>query len=312
VQTDSDCVARAAQALVPNRSPRFLVAVDGGGTATRARIVQAEGEQLVGHGAAGPSALGQGAVAAWRAIREAMQRAFEQGGQPVAPARELAIGIGIAGTEHRSQLLALQELAGQHGRAVVVGDAYTSLLGAHGGKPGAVIAVGTGSVGLSEDANGRRIQVGGWGFPSGDEAGGAWIGLRAITWTTQAQDGRRPCGPLARAILEHVSDDEGLAAWMARATPASYAALAPLVLEISAEDPAARRIALAAGRELARMARVLDPHHELPLAMCGGLAQPLRRFLPQALADVLRAPEGAAIDGAMLVLRRHLQAGSRP
>ena len=44
-------------------------------------------------------------------------------------------------------------------------DAHTAALGAHGGAPGAVIAVGTGSVGYRLHADGSAKLVGGWGFP---------------------------------------------------------------------------------------------------------------------------------------------------
>ena len=84
-------------------------------------------------------------------------------------------------------------------------DALTTLLGAHAGQPGVIVAIGTGSVGEVLHADGSRHEVGGWGFPSGDEAGGAWIGMRAINHAQQVVDGRVPGSALWRSITVSMS-----------------------------------------------------------------------------------------------------------
>ena len=65
---------------------------------------------------------------------------------------------------------------GAAGALRVSTDAYIAALAAHSGSPGAVIIVGTGSVGYRIEAAGHCRLVGGWGFPIGDEGSGAWIG----------------------------------------------------------------------------------------------------------------------------------------
>ncbi|MEY2653988.1 MAG: hypothetical protein RLZZ524_1016, partial [Pseudomonadota bacterium] len=57
----------------------FLIGVDGGGTGTRARLCDAQG-RVLGDGAAGPSALGQGVEQAWRHIGQAVEAAFGAAG----------------------------------------------------------------------------------------------------------------------------------------------------------------------------------------------------------------------------------------
>jgi glucosamine kinase len=224
--------------------------------------------------------------------------------------RSIALGIGVAGAEYEQRLDTLRELAGCFACSVLDSDAYTSLLGAHGGEPGAVIAVGTGSVGMSEWPDGRRVKVGGWGYPLADEGSGAWIGMRAMALATQARDGRRPAGSLVRALWNLATEQSGLSNWLQRSDQARYAALAPVVFEHAPQDPAARMILVVAGMELARMERTLDPAGELPLALCGGLASSIRPYLPRALVDRVRRPQGSSIDGALLMLQRHL--GARP
>jgi glucosamine kinase len=301
--------ARVAPAAWPQAQPLYLVAVDGGGTGTRARIVGLDG-RVLGHGRAGPSALALGVASAWRAIEAAIEDAFKSSARTMPSLRSIALGIGVAGAEYEQRLDTLRELAGCFACSVLDSDAYTSLLGAHGGQPGAVIAVGTGSVGLSHGPDGRRVKVGGWGYPLADEGSGAWIGMRAMALATQARDGRRPAGSLVRALWALAAEQGGLSIWLQRSDQTSYAALAPVVFEHAPQDPAARMILVVAGLELARMERTLDPAGELPLALCGGLASAIRPYLPRALIDRLRRPQGSSIDGALLMLQRHL--GAQP
>jgi glucosamine kinase len=300
-----EMTAEVAAAAWPEARPLYLVALDGGGTATRARLVGPDGRTW-GQGRAGPSALALGVETAWRALEAAIEDAFHSGGCPLPPPQAIALGIGVAGAECALHLQALRTRAGNYACSVFDSDAYTSLLGAHGGGPGAVIAVGTGSVGLCERPQGQRVKVGGWGYPLADEGGGAWIGMRAMALATQARDGRRAAGSLVRALWTLADAAGGLSAWLQGANQTRYASLAPLVLEHAPADAAAHGILVVAGLELARMARTLDPCGELPLALCGGLAAPLHPYLPGALIALLREPQGSAVDGALLMLRRHL------
>ena len=53
----------------------YQIGIDGGGTGTRARLVSAQGAVL-GFGASGPSALGQGVDQAWEHVTQAIDAAF--------------------------------------------------------------------------------------------------------------------------------------------------------------------------------------------------------------------------------------------
>ena len=141
-------------------------------------------------------------------------------------------------------------------------DAYTTLLGAHEGRPGAIVTAGTGSVGEALHRDGMRVAAGGWGFPVGDEGSGAWLGLHAMRETHRAIDGRGPVGPLVGAVLAIAGTTrEALLAWCDRPGQNAYAELAPLVFDAAATDPfagasARSRRALARGnRGRARSAR---------------------------------------------------------
>jgi glucosamine kinase len=282
----------------------YLVGIDGGGSGTRVRLARPDGA-LIGFGSAGPSALAGGAETAWRAMKSALAAAFLAAGVLPPPSHRLVVCLGVAGATHAPWADALRQSVPEFHRLDIESDAYTALLGAHGGLPGAVVAIGTGSVGMAEDAEGQRRLVGGWGFPAGDEASGAWMGLRAVAHAEQVSDGRRPESPLSRAVVRAVGV-EGLRAWVVRADQARYASLAPLVLAQVHGDGAAQAIVIDAATEAARLATALDPHGALPLAWCGGLAAPLQPFLPHELLVRSRAPLADSATGALRLAARHM------
>src|SRR5438132_14213576 len=167
----------------------FLVGVDGGGTATRALVARRDGPVL-GHGQAGPSALGQGIASAWTQIEIAIGNAFTAAGLPVPVWERCALGAGLSGVSNRPWRD--EFVARNTGFATLIAetDSFAMLVGAHGGKPGAIVAAGTGSIGEVLRPDGTRFCVGGWGFPVGDEGSGDWLGLRAVRLAQCAMDGR--------------------------------------------------------------------------------------------------------------------------
>jgi glucosamine kinase len=72
-----------------------------------------------------------------------------------------------------------------------VDDAVIACIGAHGGRDGGIVIIGTGSAGLAL-VEGRVVKVGGYGFPISDEASGADLGLQALRMALRAHDGRTP------------------------------------------------------------------------------------------------------------------------
>jgi glucosamine kinase len=283
----------------------YLLGVDGGGTGTRVRLARVDAQSHVHElatAAAGPSGLGLGIARAWEAVQAAAAGAFRAAGIEQPPLSRIAIGLGLAGVHNKTW--AREFVAGDPGYAALrlETDAFTTLMGAHGGQPGAIVAIGTGSVGEVLLPDGSRREVGGWGFPAGDEASGGWIGLRAVGHIEQVLDGRRQRSAFAMDVIAACGGTrDAIQSWLGQATQTAYASLAPLVLK-HAEDPVARAILLAAGEEAAAIARALDPDAALPLALCGGLGAALRDWLPPALAARARAPQGDSAAGAQRMI----------
>ncbi|MGQ5525021.1 BadF/BadG/BcrA/BcrD ATPase family protein [Chitinimonas sp. PSY-7] len=283
----------------------YLIGVDGGGTGTRLLLADRDG-RILARATGGPSGLGLGISAAWQAINQSMAAAFSQLGQSVDPAR-CAIGLGLAGVHNASWAKAFLAEAPSFATIRLDNDGFTTLLGAHAGQPGVIVAIGTGTVGEAWFGGDKKMTVSGWGFPAGDEGSGAWIGLRAAQLAEKALDGRTLRGPLAEAIISHMGNTSAFVFdWLSQANQTTYAQLASLVVAHGQQDPDAANILTQAGEEIAAVAHALDPDETLPFALCGGLAEALRPWLPTALVNRARQPLGDSATGALYLIRKHI------
>lgn len=277
----------------------FLIGVDGGGTGTRIVLADAHGRELA-QSASGPSGLGLGVERAWQAIAAGCADAFAQAGAALDWSR-CVLGCGLAGVNNRDWLAAFLAQAPALAGLAVESDAYTTLLGAHGGAYGVIVALGTGSVAAAADRDdGEYRTVSGYGFPSGDEASGAWLGVRAIVHAQHALDGRGPNDDLAQALLAHVGahDRDELVVWLCEANQTAYASLARIVIAHRAH-PFAAWLLGEAGVQIGKMIAALDPSGALPIALCGGLGAPLREYVPQIYQARLREPLSDSAHGGL-------------
>jgi glucosamine kinase len=287
----------------------FLVGVDGGGTATRAVVARRDGT-ILGRGDAGPSALGQRIAPAWVQVQLAVRNAFEAAGVPVPPWQRCALGAGLSGVSNRPWRDEFVARNVGFAHLVAETDSFTMLLGAHGGKPGAIVAAGTGSIGEVLRSDGTRFSVGGWGFPVSDEGSGAWLGLRAVRLAQCATDGRINAGALVRHVWATCgADRDALQAWCDQAGQFAYAQLAPAVFDTEAADPAAAQLLVKAAASLDAIALALDPQGGLPLAVCGSIGRRLAPRLSPAVRSRLVDAAAGPDAGALTLIRRAVAAG---
>jgi glucosamine kinase len=282
----------------------FLIGVDGGGTGTRIVLADAQGRELV-QAESGPSGLGLGVERAWQAIAAGCEQAFASAGVAFDWSR-CVLGCGLAGVNNRDWLASFLAQVPALAGLAVESDAYTTLLGAHGGAHGVIVALGTGSIAAAADHEGGECRIiGGYGFPSGDEASGAWLGVRAIVHAQHALDGRGPNDDFAQALLAHVgaSDRDGLTVWLCEANQTAYASLARIVIAHRAH-PFAARLLGEAGVEIGKMIAALDPSARLPIALCGGLGAPLHEYVPQGYQPRLREPLADSAHGGLRLAQR--------
>jgi len=284
----------------------FAIGIDGGGTGTRAVLADRHGRELA-QGRGGPSGLGLGIERAWASIGAACADAFTQAGLAF-DWSQCALGCGLAGVNNAAWLAAFRAQA-PLGALAIESDAYTTVVGAHGGAPGLIVALGTGSIAAALDAAGACRIAGGFGFPSGDEASGAWLGVRALAYAQQALDGRVPRDAFATALLAETGaqDRDALVQWSCDANQTIYARLAPIVFA-HRTHPVARALIAQAGDEIGKMIDALDPQHALPVALCGGLADALAPAVPARHAARLRAPLDDSAHGALRLALQALRA----
>ena len=290
----------------------YLIGVDGGGSGTRVRLASctpAFDYTELAEGAAGPSALSQGVQAAWDAIGAAVAQAFDNAGVAQPALEDMAIGLGMSGVHNQSWARTFIEANPGYTFCALNNDGYTTLIGAHGGQPGAIIALGTGSVGQALLADGTQREVGGWGFPSGDEASGAWLGMAAINYIQQVIDGRLEGGALADAVIAFCGGTRhAIQDWLAGASATRFATLAPLVVRhAEEEEEAALEIMHSAGYEVDLMAAALDPDYALPLCLCGGLGAAMVPYLDADTVKLIVPPQGDSAAGALRLIAQHLQ-----
>jgi glucosamine kinase len=263
---------------------------------------------MIAQGQSGPSGLALGIDQAWHSIGDAIDKAFASIGVARPANRSCAIGLGLAGVHNKAWAAQFAQADPGYGALRLDNDGHTTLLGAHQGNPGTIIAIGTGSVGQALLADGSLREVGGWGFPAGDEASGGWIGLRAINHIEQVLDGRKPGGAFAQALIDACGGGrDAIQVWLGQASQTSYAQLAPIVIAHADTDDTARSFLVAAGLEVASIARALDPSGTLPVALCGGLGAPLRDYLPPELLVRSVTPYGDAASGALRMIAQYIK-----
>ncbi len=283
---------------------RLFCCIDGGGSKTRVALFDDQGRRL-GLTMAGPTSLTLSGAHAWDVIVEAMRGVCATIGLDSDDFSETHFGIGLAGANDATRRARFVGEAPAVGALRVATDAYIAALGAHDGAPGAIVIVGTGSVGYRIEASGRSRLVGGWGFPVGDEGSGAWLGRAALAQAIHVLDDRYLGRPteLHHALIERcgpVRDD--MLGWLSAARSTQYAALAPLIIECAGrDDPAALQLVTAAGTDIEALALALDPGRSVPLSLVGGLVQPLTPYLPAPLLDWLQEPHDEPIMGALML-----------
>ena len=267
-------------------NPRFLLAVEGGGSKTQALVTDLDGKNLGRGFGPGSNLHGVGVEGAGKAVSMAIDGALmnatgrlrEGGSWKDVGIAAACFGLaGIDGPEDEAKFLAWVKAQAIADRVTVVND--SELVVAAGTPEGWGIALisGSGSVCLGRSPQGRTIRVGGWGPLLGDEGSAYRLAIDALRLATQTVDGRESAEALVRAILRHwsLADANALINHVhaPSMTPAEIAGLAPVVLSLAASgDPAARSLV---DQSIADLARQVDTAirklalEKPPLALAG-------------------------------------------
>jgi glucosamine kinase len=291
---------------------QFYIGVDGGGTGCRARIEDARG-RVLGQGAAGPATTRIGVDRSMQAVCTASRAAAIDAGLLPAALAHTSAGVGLAGIDRKGAREAFLSFPHPFRNVVYATDAKVACLGAHGGRDGGVVVVGTGSIGFAR-VKGRELRIGGYGFPISDEGSGAVFGLQAVRLALRAHDGRaRPTAFLLEVMGGLGPDASTVVAWAEQATATEYASLAPVVLSYAeAGDPFAEEIVAEGAGQVDVLIRSLVEFGAPRISLLGGLASRLVRWLSPDVLHFLSPPEGDGVAGALLLARREARAATEP
>ncbi len=308
----------------PAEPGSVVVGVDGGGTGSRAVVLDPSG-RILGREVGSAAIVVPGAeTASLEAIQDLVRRVLRAAGLPPGTsARVLVAGLAGVGREadrKRIEIMLGATLAnlGLARRVAVRNDAEVALHDAFGEGPGILLVGGTGSIALARLPSGRTLRTGGWGALAGDEGSGWSLGLGAVRAVLRGMDGRGPATTLTRRVVAAFGTDDPaeLVDRLRTAAKGQVAALAPRVAA-AADAGDAVAVALveeAAGALAAHVAPLVQAWREEEsatgdgaagesprLALLGGLVAPggpLRsRLLPHLVAlDAVLVPE--ALDPA--------------
>jgi len=282
---------------------RFLIGIDGGGSQCRARIRDGGG-RLLGEGTGGPANIRLGPDFVWASIFAACRAALRAAGLPETALRFAQAGLGLAGAAQPRAVAALLAHTSPFSVTAVETDAHIAWLGAFGGGEGAILIVGTGSVGYG-CLQGRSVYIGGRGCHISDDGSGAVMGRELLRRTIWAYDGRARMTALAAAVLDRFGGDpEAMVDWAYAARPSDYASFAPLTIEHArAGDPLATELVSGAAAAIGLIARRLVELGAPRLCLFGGLAEPLKPWLDPNLLPLLVTPMADALEGAIMLAR---------
>src|SRR5581483_8285331 len=124
----------------------YFIGIDGGGTHCRARIRDSAG-RLLGEGKGGPANARLGAATAMASVVEAARSATRAAGLADSALGLASAGLGLAGAIDEGRRKDLLAQPHPFPRVMLDTDAYIAWAGAHAGRDGGIIIIGTGSAG---------------------------------------------------------------------------------------------------------------------------------------------------------------------
>ncbi|WP_181408374.1 N-acetylglucosamine kinase [Schumannella sp. 10F1B-5-1] len=306
------------------RHSEIVVGVDGGGSSTRAVVLDAHGACL-GYAVAGSgNRTAVGADHAALAITEAVVRALDTAGVPRDAPRTLAVALAGASGADATWLSRPLAEAGVGGTVVIEADLVAGYLSGTLAEVGYAVVAGTGAI--AAQVRDRRIAAvaDGLGWLLGDDGSGFQLGLAGARAAAAQLDGRGPATAITPGILAELDvpvppepdDRDGhrrprlLASLLDRVyaeRPVALARCARVVSDAAtAGDPVAREIVTSAAAGLARsLVAVLDVEHPGPIVLGGSVlahqpivADALRAALPEG-AEFVSVPDGAVGSGVL-------------
>ena len=281
----------------------LIVAVDGGGSGSRLAVFD-DGGNIVASTFSGPAQLSLDVGEAWQNIRLGIAELASS--LDLAPEwQPQRLVMGLAGSLQESRRHDFLNLIPAEVTPQLVTDGHAQLLGAGNGQAGACLSVGTGSVLHWQGLHGEFGMAGGWGFPSGDEGAGAWLGRQMLIAFTKTLDlgSTANGGVMFELMTESIGTGTAeVQRWTTCKNPTQLASLVPLLLQaVDLGDTGAIEL-LEHGCSHCEHLLSYAPE-SLPVYVVGGLSE---RYLPMLeqkdhLQGRFHQPHADALTGLYLL-----------
>lgn len=264
----------------------LVMGIDGGGTSSRA-VLMNSGGKVLGWGRAGSSNYDDvGVDLARENIRLAVDLAWNM--SALYPRPVDAVFLGMAGVVSAADRAVIKGIAHDLHMAPdeyigVDHDISIALAGGLALEAGIVLIAGTGSSCYGRTADGRDCRVGGWGHLLDDEGSAYYLALEAMRSVVRSLDGRMSETKLVGELMAVLNIQDGQDIMHRFYSPmmsrSQIAAMAPVVIKTAERgDRIAQEIVCEGQKKLARLVEVAArrlnfPPNAIKVTVTGGLMQ---------------------------------------
>jgi len=300
-----------------------ILAIDAGGTSTRAVIVDLSGRCL-GYGlAGGGNPVSAGIDSAIDSLATATEQAIETAAEgPVSFSSALMAMAGASAATSVAQISERFKKLGLTGELVIESDLLGTFFSGTFHPQGYALVAGTGAVAARIRDGQLDAVADGMGWLLGDTGSGYWIGHQVARAVVAALDGRAPVTGLTGLLLASLQLEETpervdgrplvlqpLIRLLYSLQPIELSRFAPLAFQAQ-DDHVARGILAAAASALAgTLAAVRDPVVDGPVVLGGSVlssgmltgATPLAASLKAALGNAELIPVRDGVVGAAVL-----------
>ncbi len=285
-----------------------LIAVDGGGTRCRIVLIHKGQRHQLNVGSANVYSDFDGAL---RTIRNGLQSVAHLVGLSFDQIAHYPVHLGLAGVldveigQRVSQSLAFTN-------ATVTDDRITTLAGALGHSDGCVAGIGTGSF-FARQCGQKSKLIGGYGLQLGDDASGAWLGVKLLQYCLLVLDGFYPRSPLSDRVWDEFSNaPKRMISFAKVATASQFGAFSPRIFAAAqGGDKTGLALVQMGAKSITSACTALGRTQDEPLVLMGGVGPHYTPFLPSEISAQCIDPKGSALDGAIYLATQHALAQAK-
>ncbi|WP_286295603.1 BadF/BadG/BcrA/BcrD ATPase family protein [Vibrio apostichopi] len=220
--------------------------------------------------------------------------------------KQCYIVLGVAGAGNTQLKSKLKSALAHCPHLYITTDAEASVFGANAGQGVNCIAIGTGSVAIQLNYLHETLQFGGWGFPIGDQGGGAWLGFRAVQQTLTEFDSQRASLTRDLVMKKIGSKRSQILEWISQANATDYAQFARALVDIESQCQTAKSIIEQGTTQIEQLTQACSNNNTLPIMFLGSLGQFYRERLSPAIQDRSLHVQGNALDGAEVLANQKI------